>query len=506
MKSSMGLLLLVLVGLMALSGHAEGKGLGRVSLKKKTLDGEMLKKAKLNVFNRAEYLGIPVVRNGLNDGGDALVLSNYMDAQYYGEIGIGTPPQSFRVVFDTGSSNLWVPSYKCWFSIACLLHHRYKSAKSSTYKEDGTSFSIQYGTGAMSGFLSEDTLIMGDLHIKNQVFAEATKEPGLTFVAAKFDGILGLGFKEISVNRVTPPWYNIMDQNLVQSPVFSFWLNRDVDEQTGGELVLGGMDPLHYKGDHVYTPVTRKGYWQFNMGDVTVGGKSTGFCANGCAAIADSGTSLLAGPTVIVAEINHAIGATGIVSEECKMVVEQYGEMIIEMLMQQMAPGKICAQAGVCFDQSTAGISEPHIESVLDKDVESKPVGDDVACAVCQMAVVWVQNQLRNNRTKESIQNYLNDICEHLPSPNGESLVDCDSLYSMPNVAFTIEGKTFELTPQQYVLKVGDGKEAQCISGFMGMDVPAPTGPIWILGDIFMGAYHTVFDYGNTQVGFAEAA
>lgn len=53
-----------------------------------------------------------------------------------------------------------------------------------------------------------------------------------------------------------------MDQNLVQSPVFSFWLNRDVDEQTGGELVLGGMDPLHYKGDHVYTPVTRKGYWQ----------------------------------------------------------------------------------------------------------------------------------------------------------------------------------------------------------------------------------------------------
>jgi phytepsin len=54
----------------------------------------------------------------------------------------------------------------------------------------------------------------------------------------------------------------MVQQDLVNEQVFSFWLNGDPKAKKGGELVLGGVDPNHFKGKHIYVPVTQKGYWQ----------------------------------------------------------------------------------------------------------------------------------------------------------------------------------------------------------------------------------------------------
>jgi len=244
----------------------------------------------------------------LKDAKGDVPLNNFFDAQYYGPVTLGTPPQEFLTLFDTGSSNLWVPSSKCAFSnLACWIHHRYDGGQSSTHKEDGRDFQIQYGTGSMEGFLSSDVLSIGGLKA-SLTFAEAVQEPGITFVTAQFDGILGMGLANIAVDGVKPPFYELVDQGQVQQPVFSFLLNRDAsDSSNGGELVLGGIDPAHHIGDHTYVPLTHEGYWQFLMDGVSVEGGA--FCQGGCQAIADTGTSLIAGPPEEIDRLNQLIGA-----------------------------------------------------------------------------------------------------------------------------------------------------------------------------------------------------
>ncbi|RKP25464.1 endopeptidase [Syncephalis pseudoplumigaleata] len=321
-------------------------------------------------------------------------ISNFMNAQYFGEISIGTPPQKFKVVFDTGSSNLWVPSTHCT-SLACFFHSRFDSNKSSTFKSNGTEFAIRYGTGSLEGIISNDVVTIGDIKVDHADFGESVKEPGLTFAFGRFDGILGLGYDTISVKGVVPPFYHMVDRKLVDEPVFSFWLNDVKAGGEGGELVFGGTNPAHYTGDIHYAPVIRKGYWEVKLEQVKFGGEDLGLDTMGAAI--DTGSSLIVLPSTLAELINKEIGAK---------------------------------------------------------------------------------------------KNF-----------SGQYTLDCATVPSLPDLSLTFGGKDFVLEGKDYVLEV----QGQCVSGFMGMDIPAPMGPLWIVGDVFLRKYYTVYDLGNDRVGFAAS-
>jgi len=318
---------------------------------------------------------------------------NFMDAQYYGPITIGTPAQEFNVLFDTISSNLWIPSKQCR-DPACQLHSKYDSSASSSYVENGTTIALSI----VSGIVSEDTVTIGTAVAKGQLFAEALEIAEAAFVAAKFDGILGLAFPTIAVNGIQPVFQTLFEDKQVKENLFSFYLNRDASATVGGELNFGGIDTEHFSGNLTYHQVVWETYWTLYIDSVKYNGADTETCKGNCKAAIDSGTSLIAGPTAAATKLNTLIGAT------------------------------------------------------------------------------------------------------HIYGP--EYIVDCGKISTLGDVTFTINGKAYPLGGKDYVLQETEMGETICMSGFMGMDIQDG---MWILGDIFMGRYYTVFDFENKQVGFAPA-
>jgi len=323
--------------------------------------------------------------------GHPVPVSNFMNAQYFSEITIGTPPQTFKVVLDTGSSNLWVPSQSCG-SIACYLHSTYDSSSSSTYKKNGSDFEIHYGSGSLTGFVSNDVFTIGDLKVKIQDFAEATNEPGLAFAFGRFDGILGLGYDTISVNKIVPPFYKMIEQGLLDEPVFAFYLGDDKSES---EAVFGGIDKSHYTGEIEYIPLRRKAYWEVDLDAIAFGDEVAELEDTGV--ILDTGTSLNVLPSSLAELLNSEMGAK---------------------------------------------------------------------------------------------KGY-----------NGQYTVDCAKRNTLPDITFTLAGSNYSLPATDYILEVS----GSCISTFQGMDIPAPAGPLAILGDAFLRRWYSVYHLGKNAVGIAKA-
>ncbi|RIB08300.1 aspartic peptidase domain-containing protein [Gigaspora rosea] len=235
-------------------------------------------------------------------------VSGNIDIGYFGPITIGG--QTFNTIFDTGSSDLWVPSAGC-NSKACKQHEPFDTKASKTFKLLNKDFKIQYGTGNVSGITAQDNLVVGGVESKGQIFG-LTNEESDDFANVPFDGIMGMALNQLSAENATTPFSNMVSQGSVNNPFFGFHLQRSLDKGDTGSLTLGGVDNSKFDGSITFSKlVNNQGFWEIGLDDASVNGKPLNF--NGRSAIIDTGTTLVVIPEEDAKKIHNLIpGATQI--------------------------------------------------------------------------------------------------------------------------------------------------------------------------------------------------
>ncbi|KAG0324686.1 hypothetical protein BGZ99_001572 [Dissophora globulifera] len=229
------------------------------------------------------------------------------DSEYYGQVSIGSPAQKVLLDFDTGSSDIWFPTSTCT-TAACKAHHRFNSAKSSTYKKDGRKWNISYGDGSTaSGILGSDMVSVGGISVR-QTIGLATSE-STQFAQSKQDGLFGLGFSTIeSVSGVKSFMDSAIAAKALAKPVVSVFLpSVRRNGGKGGQYLFGAIDKTRYTGALTYVPVTRQGYWQVAIQDIAYGSTSLGQQSQG---IIDTGTTLIIVGNTAAAAIHKKIAGS----------------------------------------------------------------------------------------------------------------------------------------------------------------------------------------------------
>lgn len=232
--------------------------------------------------------------------------------QYYGEVSVGTPPQTFRVIFDTGSGHLLVPSAVC-DSPACGVHRRFLENQSSTAipigwadepqkratdPTDRDTQVINFAMGDCVGQYVRDQVCLGN-HCAVADLVEMTEESDNPFGSAEWDGVLGLG--QALSDAAEFNIFGVLAQNAtpkMRRPVFSVYLGRRIEDEA--EITFGDYRESRMASPLNWVNVSEEGYWQFQFADIVVDGKPTGLCKKYgkrlCQGVLDTGSSLMMGP------------------------------------------------------------------------------------------------------------------------------------------------------------------------------------------------------------------
>ncbi|KFP91896.1 Gastricsin, partial [Apaloderma vittatum] len=363
-----------------------GEGVVRIPLKKSRFLGEVMGEKVVPESFLKNLRGDPGRRYQPSNAVAYEPLMNYLDSFYFGEISIGTPPQNFLVLFDTGSANLWVPSIYCQ-TAACENHARFNYNLSSTFSGTNVTYTLNYGFGDVSVALGYDTVTIQNMVVRNQEFGLSLNEPSSPFYYLYFDGILGMSYPGVGISGYNTLMENMLQQDQLAEPVFSFYYSRNPTYDYGGEVILGGIDPQLYYGEILWAPVVQEYYWKIDIEEFSIGPAATGWGSQRWPGVGVPGEFMSA--------FLQALGA-----EE-----DDYG-----------------------------------------------------------------------------------------------FIVDCSNISIMPTLYFAISGTQLSLPPSVYVLN----NNGVCTIGVETTYVSSTNGqPLWILGNIFLRQYYSIFDMANNRVGFA---
>ncbi|XP_017023395.1 cathepsin D [Drosophila kikkawai] len=321
-----------------------------------------------------------------------VALKTRQNVEFYGYISMGTPEQHFSVIFDTGSSNTWLPSTNCPKSNAvCQRHRQYNSSSSSSHVPDGRNFTLLYGSGSVIGYLSKDTLHLAGVDIPGMVFGEAVFQHQMAFDAVSFDGLVGLSLGILAWKNSTPFLERLCAQRLVEECIFSVYLRRIPGETPSGEIIIGGFDKSLFEGQLHYVPIIMPNSWKLQINQAFVGTKEIGGKVD---AILDTGTSL--------------------------------------MLMPQ-----------------------------------------------------------------KTYFNFLKNLPAKLE--DGNYVLSCEQ-ESLPEINLHIGGKVFPLTSDDYLVELVKGEEKICVLAVAPVNMD-----FWVLGNVFLWRYYTVYDATGKRIGLAKA-
>ncbi|XP_065206105.1 lysosomal aspartic protease-like [Planococcus citri] len=275
-----------------------------------------------------EKLALPATKiesmyNGKSINESVIPLRFHPISEYYGPVSIGTPSREFQMIFDTGSSQLWVLSKRCHAS-RCEKNglDLYDHKKSTTYEQPTKPHcdtNITYGTGEVSGFCSKDTITLDGVKLKNTEFLEVveiTKE----FPQGPYEGLVGLAYNydRPSDNAITQFCQTVNRENK-----FSFYFTKNISNTDGGELTLCGIDESKFRGPLNYVNETK----QFPFGTWLIPIKNTSLqlgrdhimdVGSKTLALVDTGTSHIVGPPKSIRAIYNVTNADSYGIVNCK--------------------------------------------------------------------------------------------------------------------------------------------------------------------------------------------